>query len=104
MVNETTLQYLSTLQLGLQQTKEEQFYKKFDEPFEWLNDQEMLKEQLLFLENLHPNNVVIFRSNHASNSFALAGTLPKDKARLINELKYAIEDERLLIPTWLRGF
>lgn len=104
LVNETTLQYLSTLQLGLQQTKEEQFYKKFDEPFEWLNDQEMLKEQLLFLENLHPNNAIIFRSNHASNSFALAGTLPKDKARLINELKHAIEDERLLTPTWLRGF
>ncbi|PKN15477.1 MAG: radical SAM protein [Deltaproteobacteria bacterium HGW-Deltaproteobacteria-24] len=104
LVNETTLQYLSTLQLGLQQTKEEQFYKKFDEPFEWLNDQEMLKEQLLFLENLHPNNAIIFRSNHASNSFALAGTLPKDKARFINELKHAIEDERLLTPTWLRGF
>jgi len=104
LVNETTLQYLSTLQLGLQQTKEEVFYKKFDYTFEWLNDQEMLKEQLVFLENLNPNNAVIFRSNHASNSFALAGTLPKDKARLIDELKHAIENEALLTPTWLRGF
>lgn len=104
LVNETTLQYLSTLQLGLQQTKEEQFYKKFDNTFEWLNDKEMLQEQLLFLENLNPNNAVIFRSNHASNSFALAGTLPKDKERLIYELKQAIENERLLTPAWLRGF
>lgn len=104
LVNETSLNYLSTLQLGLQQTKEESFYKKFDEPFEWLNDKDMLKEQLLFLENLHPNNAVIFRSNHASNAFALSGTLPKDKIRLIHELQYAIEDESVLTPTWLRGF
>ncbi len=104
LVNETTLNYLSTLQLGLQQTKEEQFYKKFEEQFEWLNDKEMLEEQLVFLEHLEPTNAVIFRSNHASNSFALAGTLPKDKKRLIEELKAAIKDESLLVPTWLRGF
>lgn len=104
LVNETSLNYLSTLQLGLQQTKEESFYKKFDEPFEWLSDKDMLKEQLLFLENLHPNNAVIFRSNHASNAFALSGTLPKDKIRLIHELQYAIEDESMLTPTWLREF
>lgn len=104
LVNETTLNYLSTLQLGVQQTKEEQFYKKFDNSFEWLNDQEMLKEQLLFLESLNPTNAVIFRSNHASNSFALAGTLPKDKKRLIEELHLAINNTQLLTPTWLRGF
>lgn len=104
LVNETTLNYLSTLQLGLQQTKEEQFYKKFEEPFEWLSDKEMLEEQLVFLEHLNPSNAVIFRSNHASNSFALAGTLPKDKERLLEELKNAIKDESLLVPTWLRGF
>lgn len=104
LVNETTLNYLSTLQLGLQQTKEEQFYKKFDEPFEWLSDKEMLEEQLVFLEHLNPSNAVIFRSNHASNSFALAGTLPKDKMRLIEELQMAIQDDNLHIPVWLRGF
>lgn len=104
LVNETTLNYLSTLQLGVQQTKEEQFYKKFDNSFEWLNDKEMLEEQLLFLEHLNPTNAVIFRSNHASNSFALAGTLPKDKGRLIEELKIAINNESSRIPTWLRGF
>lgn len=104
LVNETTLNYLSTLQLGVQQTKEEQFYKKFDNSFEWLNDKEMLEEQLFFLEHLNPTNAVIFRSNHASNSFALAGTLPKDKVRLIEELKIAINNESSRIPTWLRGF
>lgn len=104
LVNETTLNYLSTLQLGLQQTKEEQFYKKFENKFEWLSDKEMLEEQLLFLEHLNPSNAVIFRSNHASNSFALAGTLPKDKMRLIEEVNVAIQDENIRVPTWLRGF
>lgn len=104
LVNETSINYLSTLQLGLQQTKEEQFYKKFERGFEWLSDEEMLEEQLVFLEHLAPQNAVIFRSNHASNSFALAGTLPKDKERLISELKEAIRDDTLLTPSWMRGF
>ncbi|RXJ60734.1 radical SAM protein [Candidatus Marinarcus aquaticus] len=104
LVNETTLNYLSTLQLGLQQTKEAQFYKKFEQGFTWLDDKEMLEEQLHFLEALQPTNKIIFRSNHASNAFALAGTLPKNTNRLIDEVKYAIKDESLLTPSWLRGF
>jgi radical SAM superfamily enzyme YgiQ (UPF0313 family) len=38
----------------------------------------------------------IFRSNHASNHLALAGTLPKDRARLLATLERALDEPNLL--------
>lgn len=91
IINETKINYLSTLQLMLTKTVKDKFIKNFDNEFIELNDIEMLKEQKAFLEALNPNNKVIFRSNHVSNSYALAGTLPKDKVRLIEEISSVIE-------------
>jgi hypothetical protein len=47
----------------------------------------------------------IFRSNHASNYLALAGTLPKDKKRMLLSLDSALEDPESapFRPEWLRG-
>lgn len=47
----------------------------------------------------------IFRSNHASNHLALAGTLPKDKARLIAGLDEVLAhpDRAHFVPEWMRG-
>jgi radical SAM superfamily enzyme YgiQ (UPF0313 family) len=60
-----------------------------------------LKELRLFLENTNVK-ATVFRSNHASNYLALAGRLPKDKARLIQEIDDALEHGRLR-PEWSRG-
>jgi radical SAM superfamily enzyme YgiQ (UPF0313 family) len=47
----------------------------------------------------------IFRSNHASNYLVLAGTLPKDKGRLLAQLDAALADpgHAPFRPNWLRG-
>lgn len=47
----------------------------------------------------------IFRSNHASNHLALAGTFPKDKARLIAGLDEVLAhpDRARFVPEWMRG-
>ncbi|MEO0649102.1 MAG: radical SAM protein [Planctomycetota bacterium] len=47
----------------------------------------------------------IFRSNHASNYLTLAGTLPKDKAGLVEALDAVLSDpERArFVPEWMRG-
>ena len=47
----------------------------------------------------------IFRSNHASNFLALAGTLPKDQARLVAALDrvLAAPESARFRPAWLRG-
>lgn len=104
IINNTTVNYLSTLQLGLEEDVRERFLKHF-EHFKMLNDYQVLDEQKRFLELLNPMNKVIFRSNHASNALHLAGTLPKDIARLLEEINTAITiGEGALVPNRFRGF
>jgi len=104
IINQTKINYLSTLQLGLEDDVIEKFYQHFDD-FIPLNDAETLDEQKRFIEQINPTNKVIFRSNHASNALHLAGTLPKDKNKLLEELKI-VEDigEDALIPKHFRSF
>ena len=104
IINNTTVNYLSTLQLGLEEDVRERFLKHFDN-FKMLHDYQVLDEQKRFLELLNPINKVIFRSNHASNAFHLAGTLPKDTMRLLQELELALAiGERALVPNRFRDF
>lgn len=104
VVNNTHITYLSTLQLGLDEDIKEKFFKNFKDYFA-SNDYDMLEEQRLFIENINPSNNVIFRSNHASNALHLAGTLPKDKAKLLEQLNMAnVLGEEVIIPAKYRGF
>lgn len=104
IINSTTINYLSTLQLGLEEDVRERFLKHFDN-FKMLDDYQVLDEQKRFLELLNPINKVIFRSNHASNALHLAGTLPKDTMRLLQKLGLALAiGERALVPNRFRGF
>ncbi|MEA3498452.1 MAG: radical SAM protein [Campylobacterota bacterium] len=104
IVNKTTINYLSTLQLGLESDIKERFYRNFED-FIMLNDEEVLKEQLEFIKLLNPINKVIFRSNHASNALHLSGNIPKDKDRLIDELNFTLDiGESAFTPKSYRGF
>ncbi len=104
IINETKVTYLSTLQLGLEEESKEKFYKYFSD-FTMLYDYEILREQKRFIELLHPSHKVIFRSNHASNALHLAGTLPRDKDRLVQELEEALSmGKRAFVPKMFRGF
>ena len=89
IINRTSVNYLSTLQLGLEEDAKDNFYKYFDD-FTELDDYKILDEQKRFLELLKPKNRVIFRSNHASNALHLAGNLPRDTKRLLIQLTEAI--------------
>ena len=92
LINQIKVTYLSTLQLMLENHTRSKFMKNFGEDFMELNAKEMLLEQLEFIKQLNPGNKVIFRSNHVSNSLALAGTFPKDKQRLIDEVEFVISN------------
>ncbi len=91
--------YLSTLQLVLDPAVAPGFLDRFGEPFLWQDDRGILQELRLLIERLTPSAPVIFRSNHASNALALAGTLPKDRDKLLAE----IDGAHSLRPRWLRG-
>lgn len=57
--------------------------------FEKISPMEGLAEQKLFLENVDSEGTVL-RSNHVSNHVALAGTLNRDRERMIAQLESAI--------------
>jgi len=103
LLNNAPVNYLSTLQLHLHETVEAEFYRKFGEPFEMQDDLAILHEQERLISGLNPPQSVIFRSNHASNALALAGNLPKDKEKLLFQLRAAITGDSPLRPQYLRG-
>lgn len=103
LLNSAPVTYLSTLQLYLDDSIEEEFYRKFGEPFEALDDLAILREQARLISGLNPPQTVVFRSNHASNALALAGNLPRDKDRLLLQLGEAMLGARPLRPQFMRG-
>ncbi len=64
--------------------------------FEILTPEEVVAETLLMLENINVKKPCVFRSNHASNYISLRGELPKDKEKMINQLRTALDNTRLL--------
>lgn len=104
LINAAPITYLSTLQLGLEEGSEERFRRSFN-GFTPLSDLQILQEQRYLLSEINPPQKIIFRSNHASNALHLAGTLPKDMSRLINEIEHAMNiGEGAMLPRWMRGF
>lgn len=82
--------YVSTLQLHLEEERIDDFINRFQRVdrgvFLPRSDQGMLEELELLIDRLHPQRPIIFRSNHVSNTVPLAGTLPKDRQRLLTEI------------------
>ena len=64
---------------------------------------EMVRELRWLLEGIEAEGI-IFRSNHASNHLALAGTLQKNREEMLAQLDGVLQagDEGLR-PDWLRG-
>lgn len=104
LVNRVELDYLSTLQLMIDPSIEEEFHRKFREPFQPQDDRALLVEQVRLIERLAPPAPLVFRSNHASNALALAGTLPQDRDALLTQLQLALAGGLRLRPEWLRGY
>ncbi|MEJ1298356.1 MAG: radical SAM protein [Candidatus Sedimenticola sp. (ex Thyasira tokunagai)] len=89
LLNSAPTSYLSTLQLYLEEEAVTEFAEKFGEPFLPQDDTAILEEQKRLIAGLTPPTAVIFRSNHASNALALAGNLPRDRIRLLDQIKAA---------------
>jgi radical SAM superfamily enzyme YgiQ (UPF0313 family) len=79
------------------------FEEVFDDP-QWrlLTAREMLDE-LRHLVDCVREDGIVFRSNHASNYLALAGTFQKDKAAMLSEIDAALDNPDLLRPEFWRA-
>ncbi|MCU0894085.1 MAG: radical SAM protein [Rhodospirillales bacterium] len=106
LINRAPPDYLSTLQLRLEDDSAAEFIARFQrdgEVFLWQDDAGILAEQERLIETLDPGEPVVFRSNHASNCLPLAGTLPEHRDRLLALVALARTGAPMLRPEPLRG-
>ncbi|MFN3076317.1 MAG: radical SAM protein [Alphaproteobacteria bacterium] len=103
LVNSAPPTYLSTLQLDLSRAEAPGFLARWGEAFEPLDDHAILGEQTRLIAGLAPPKPVIFRSNHASNALPLAGTLPRDRDKLLGAIEMACSAGVGMRSRFLRG-
>ncbi|MGZ8330760.1 MAG: radical SAM protein [Rhodoplanes sp.] len=106
VVNRAPPDFLSTLQLRLDDDEVAEFVGRFERdgtPFEEQDDAGILAEQERLLQQLDPPRPVTFRSNHASNCLPLAGALPHDRERLLALIARARRGAPMLRPEFMRG-
>jgi len=103
LMNEAQPEYLSTLVVSFPMG-EERYRAGFHGEYEPLDQAGLFREMLLLLENLDLEST-IFRSDHASNYLVLKGTLNRDKPRLLQTVRAALERPGTvpLRPEWARG-
>jgi radical SAM superfamily enzyme YgiQ (UPF0313 family) len=104
IINEIQPNYLGALTLYMEPEIEKEFYSKFKEPFQPLEDSEILNEIEILISNTDVKEHVIFRANHASNVYSIGGTLPQDKVKILEKIDYLKEHPEILKPKILRRF
>jgi radical SAM superfamily enzyme YgiQ (UPF0313 family) len=104
IINQIEPNYLGALTLYMEPNIEKEFYSKFSEPFQPLEDSEILDEMETLIANTDVKEPVIFRANHASNVYSIGGTLPQDKYKILEKIKYLKEHPEILKPKVLRRF
>lgn len=102
LANAAQPEYLATLVVSFP-LGEQRFRSGFPE-WEPLSQHELFVETEQLLSVLELERTV-FRSDHASNWLVLKGTLGADKARLLAQVRQAIEhpEKARLRPAWARG-
>jgi radical SAM superfamily enzyme YgiQ (UPF0313 family) len=104
LMNDAQPEYLATLVVGFPQGVE-RYQAGFGGAFEPLDQPGLFQEMYWLLDHLELERT-IFRSDHASNYLVLKGVLGRDKQRLLDTVRLALErpDEVPLRPEWQRGF
>jgi radical SAM superfamily enzyme YgiQ (UPF0313 family) len=102
LINAAQPEFVATLVVSFPRG-EERFRAAFP-GWQPLDQRGLFEEMERFIAGLELQKSV-FRSDHASNWLVLKGTLGADKARLLNEIRCAIESpqEARLRPAWSRG-
>lgn len=91
VLNEMDPDYLGLLTLLLQE--ETEMYEEVQNgDIKLLSPKEVMLETKLLIENLNLTSCT-FRSNHASNYIALAGTLPADKEKILRDINQGLGEK-----------
>ena len=103
LMNAAQPEYLSTLVVSFP-AGEARYQNGFGGEFEALDQPGLFQEMYWLLDELELENT-IFRSDHASNYLVLKGVLGKDKPRLLQTVRAALEQPGSvrLREEWMRG-
>jgi len=104
VVNEASPHYLGTLTLILETGVKEEFLTKFDEPFHEINDEEALAELHDLVEQINVKENMVFRANHGSNAYNIAGTFPDEKEIMLRKISWYKDHPEQIRPQGFRAF
>ena len=104
IISEVSPDYIGALNLHLDDSLYNEFMTKFKEPFEFLDDLQILNEIELLVSKINPSSPIIFRANHASNVYSIKGTLPQDKVNILELISQLKKHPDMLKPKILRRF
>lgn len=104
IISEVSPDYVAALNLHLDDSLYNEFMTKYKEPFEFLDDLQILNELKLLISKINPSSPIIFRANHASNVYSIKGTLPSDKLKILELISQLKKHPEMLKPKVLRRF
>ena len=104
VVNESSPHYLGTLTLILETGVKEEFLTKFAEPFHEINDEEALAELHDLVEQINVKEEMVFRANHGSNAYNIAGTFPDEKEMMLRKISWYKDHPEQIRPQGFRAF
>ena len=82
----------------------DEFITKWGGEFVKIDDNESLEELELLVSNINAENKIVFRANHGSNAYNIAGTFPQDKDEMLEKIGWLNKHPENVRPEGLRGF
>jgi len=104
VLSEVAPDYVGALTLHLDPSLHEEFMEKYAEPFEFIDDMDVLGELEMLIRDFNPATPVVFRANHASNVYSIKGTMPDDREKMLELVRKLKSHPEMLKPKSLRGF
>ena len=104
VVNAASPHYLGTLTLILETGVKEEFLTKFGEEFYPINDDEALVELHDLVQQIDIKEKMVFRANHGSNAYNIAGTFPHEKDAMLEKITWLKEHPENVRPEGFRAF
>ncbi|HVX03227.1 MAG TPA: radical SAM protein [Nitrososphaera sp.] len=104
VLSEIAPDYVGALTLYLGDGVHDEFMSKYGEPFEFLDDAEVLDELERLVRHFDPKEPVVFRANHASNVYSIGGMMPEDREKILSLLAGLKSRPEMLRPKFLRRF
>ena len=104
VINESSPHYLGALTLILETGVKEEFLTKFGETFYPISDDEALIELHDLVQQINVKEKMVFRANHGSNAYNIAGTFPHEKDAMLEKISWLKKHPENVRPEGFRAF